>query len=129
MMSRVREYLVVDRCMPATAELPAVCTSPPQFEQEASMRRIKLVTALSLAGLGMLVAAGADADGLVGRGRFYPDSFRIQLKGFEEVIVVVTGGNGELRLTINEAAGSIAYQLGYSDLEGTVTQGHIHIGQ
>ena len=32
-------------------------------------------------------------------------------------------------LDINEAAGTIAYDLSYDDLEGTVTQSHIHIGQ
>jgi hypothetical protein len=45
------------------------------------------------------------------------------------VPVVVTGASGLLELDINEAAGTIAYDLSYEDLEGAVTQAHIHIGQ
>jgi len=98
------------------------------------MRRTRLVSALSLIGIGVLFATTAVADGYDhgrghGRGRMDPDSFRVQLKGFEEVPIVVTGGSGELRLVVNEAAGTIDYELGYENLEGTVTQGHIHLGQ
>src|SRR5690242_2286558 len=94
------------------------------------MRRTKLISALSLVGLTVLFTATAGAD--FGRGGGHVrdrDSWRIQLKGFEEVPVVVTSGSGELRLVLNEAAGTITYDLGYSDLEGNVTQAHIHIGQ
>lgn len=95
------------------------------------MRRTKLISALSLVAIGVLLAANAVAGGYGkdrdrDRGR---DSFRVQLKGFEEVPVIVTGGSGELRLIVNAAAGTIAYQLGYDDLEGTITQAHIHVGQ
>jgi len=51
------------------------------------------------------------------------------LKGFEEVPAVLTGATGELQLTINDAAGTIAYELTYENLEGDVRQAHIHIGQ
>jgi hypothetical protein len=88
-----------------------------------------MISALSLAGLGVLLATGpivASADRGPARDR---DTYKVKLKGFEEVPIVVTGASGELRVTINEAAGTIAYQLGYEDLEGTVTQAHIHLGQ
>jgi len=57
------------------------------------------------------------------------DNIKIHLKGFEEVPVVVTGAVGTLELDINDEAPSIAYELSYSGLEGTVTQAHIHIAQ
>lgn len=89
------------------------------------MRRTTLVCALSLFAGGLLVVANAFADGH-GRGH---GNIRVQLRGFEEAPVVITDASGTLELTINEAAGTIAYQLSYEDLEGTVTQAHIHIGQ
>jgi hypothetical protein len=51
------------------------------------------------------------------------------LTGFEEVPAVSTTGNGEFRARINKAESEITYSLSYSDLEGTVTQAHIHLGQ
>jgi hypothetical protein len=38
-------------------------------------------------------------------------------------------GSGRFRATIDEATGTISYELSYQDLEGTVTQSHIHFGQ
>jgi len=51
------------------------------------------------------------------------------LTGFEEVPVVSTEAEGEFRAKINKAATEIEYELKYSDLEGNVTQAHIHVGQ
>jgi hypothetical protein len=95
------------------------------------MHRKKLVSTMAVAGLGVLLAASAIASGYGGfNSRFRDrDSYRVKLTGFEEAPVIITDASGELRLTINEAAGTIAYQLTYADLEGTVTQAHIHIGQ
>ena len=89
------------------------------------MRRTTLVSALSLAAASLLLAASAVA-GPKGKG---DDHIKIHLKGFEEVPVVLTGATGELQLTINDAAGTIAYELTYENLEGDVRQAHIHIGQ
>jgi len=80
------------------------------------MRRTTLVSALSLAAASLLLAASAVA-GPKGKG---DDHIKIQLKGFEEVPVVLTGATGELQLTINDAAGTIAYELTYEKLEGDV---------
>lgn len=61
-----------------------------------------------------------------------------RLTGYEEVPTVSTGASGELRATIiNEPSDliisggetKIQYQLSYSELEGSVTQAHIHFGQ
>ena len=89
------------------------------------MRRTTFVSALSLVATGLLLAASAVA-GPKGKG---DDTFKVHLKGFEEVPVVVTGATGELHLTINDAAGTIAYELTYENLEGDVRQAHIHVGQ
>ena len=51
------------------------------------------------------------------------------LIGYEEVPAVSTGAGGELRARISNDETSISYQLSYSDLEGNVTQSHIHLGQ
>jgi CHRD domain-containing protein len=51
------------------------------------------------------------------------------LNGFEEVPAISTTGNGEFRARINKAESEITYSLSYSDLEGTVQQAHIHLGQ
>jgi hypothetical protein len=91
------------------------------------MRRTTLVCALSAFGLSLLFGANAIAkDDDKGKGH---DNIRVHLKGFEEVPVVVTDAVGDVDLDINEAAPSIAYQLTFSGLEGTVTQSHIHVGQ
>jgi len=51
------------------------------------------------------------------------------LIGFQEVAAVSTTGNGEFHAQINKAETEITYSLRYSDLEGTVQQAHIHLGQ
>jgi hypothetical protein len=51
------------------------------------------------------------------------------LTGFQEVPVVSTTGHGEFRARIDEELGEIEYSLSYSDLQGTITQSHIHLGQ
>jgi len=51
------------------------------------------------------------------------------LIGFEEVPSVSTNANGEFKARINRDETEIAYTLGYSELEGTVQQAHIHLGQ
>lgn len=57
------------------------------------------------------------------------ETVKVHLKGFEEVPSVSTAASGELRLKIDDRAGMIDYELTYEGLQGTVTQGHIHVGQ
>jgi len=64
----------------------------------------------------------AKADG--GKG-----SLKADLEGFEEVPVVSTTATGEFRVKINDGGSSFDYNLTYEDLEGEVTQAHIHLGQ
>ena len=50
------------------------------------------------------------------------------LSGYEEVPAVSTGANGRLNARISNDATQIDWELSYSDLEGTVQQAHIHVG-
>lgn len=62
----------------------------------------------------------------------YADGFRrIRefLSGFEEVPVVSTVADGRFIARISKDKSQIAYELSYSDLESTVQQAHIHLGQ
>jgi hypothetical protein len=56
-------------------------------------------------------------------------SLKADLEGFEEVPVVSTTANGEFRAKINDGGSSFDYNLTYKDLEGEVTQAHIHLGR
>jgi hypothetical protein len=78
--------------------------------------------------MSLLFGANAAAGPGDGKGKGH-DNIKVKLKGFEEVPVVVTGAAGTVELDIDEAAGTIAYELNYDGLEGNITQSHIHIGQ
>lgn len=54
---------------------------------------------------------------------------RGELSGFEEdPLALSTTGTGSFRLTIDEDEPELTYELSYADLEGTITQAHIHLG-
>ena len=54
---------------------------------------------------------------------------RAELSGFEEdPAALSTTGTGSLRLEIDEDDQELTYELSYADLEGIVTQAHIHLG-
>lgn len=57
------------------------------------------------------------------------ESFFVELKGFEEVPSISTRARGSFTAVLNAEAGTIAYQLSYSGLQGDVRQAHIHFGQ
>lgn len=53
----------------------------------------------------------------------------VRLSGYQETLVALsTTGHGTFHATINKENTEIAWQLSYADLEGTVTQSHIHFG-
>jgi hypothetical protein len=54
---------------------------------------------------------------------------KVDLTGFEEVPVVITTGNGGLKLTINDSATAIDYVLDFADLQADITQAHVHVAQ
>lgn len=51
------------------------------------------------------------------------------LEGFQEPPAISTVATGEFRATINRDETEITSELSYSDLEASVTQAHIHLGQ
>jgi hypothetical protein len=53
----------------------------------------------------------------------------VKMKSYEEVPSVSSVALGHFTAFINEAAGTIDYQLFYEGLEGDVRQAHIHFGQ
>lgn len=66
---------------------------------------------------------------LGGAGSVYATDIRTQLKPSMEVPAVSSAASGMFRGTIDDATGSISYELSYSGLEGDVRQAHIHLGQ
>lgn len=84
----------------------------------SALRRAPIVALALAAGL-----AVADGD------RRNDSSVRSRLGGFQEVPVVSTTGSGDLKGRIDRATSEIDYEFSYEDLQGTVTQAHIHLGQ
>jgi hypothetical protein len=56
-------------------------------------------------------------------------SFRADLRGFNEVPSISTSGTGRFDAVLIPETGSIEYTLRYSGLESAVTEAHIHFGQ
>lgn len=52
---------------------------------------------------------------------------KARLSGAEEVPAISTTGSGDFRARIRD--GRIEFELSYANLEGAVTQAHIHFGQ
>lgn len=55
--------------------------------------------------------------------------FRVILEGAQEVPALTTDARGSFRARIVNNGDAIQYELAYADLEGSITQAHIHIGQ
>src|SRR5262245_47162343 len=93
-------------------------------------RIVRLVTAAAL--LAMLAAlALAVPNGVRNKDhdKNKERSLRAKLRGVEENPVILTEARGDFRATISSDGSSIEYELSYQNLEGAVTQGHIHIAQ
>lgn len=82
-------------------------------------KRIQLAAAVAVVAIASVVATTALAGGGM--------DIRERLTGFEEVPVVSTEGSGKFKAKIRDDR--ITYELRYEDLEGAVTQAHIHLGQ
>ena len=81
------------------------------------MKRILIISAVAVL---LAAAVVAIAQGL---------RFRGILIGYEEVPAVSTTGRGDFRAEASRDGSAVNWQLSYSNLEGNVTQAHIHFGQ
>ena len=80
----------------------------------------KLLAGVATTGLALAPAvalADRDAD------------FNAKLEGIQETPSVITRASGRFKAEVDERAGAIHWELSYRDLQGAVTQAHIHIGQ
>ena len=83
----------------------------------------------SAAGLGAVGVLGVGAAASAGDGNHKSFTITERLSGYHETpLALSTSGSGSIRLRINPDAGTIAYRVRYANLEGTVTQSHIHFG-
>ena len=87
------------------------------------MRKRSAVLAIALLGGALLVASLAVASG--GQKNLKADD----LVGYQENPDISTVATGSFHVTIDDAAQTLAYELSYSGLEGTVQQAHIHFGK
>ncbi len=90
--------------------------------QRTSALASAAVAAALFASLAPTVASTADDQG---RGK---RRLKAELRGFGEVPAVSTAARGSFRALLSADETEIAYRLDYSDLQGTVTQSHIHMG-
>jgi len=89
------------------------------------MKRLHAVWFASLVSM-TLIATGFS----VGAGDDDRDNrFRARLTGFQEVPVVSTLAQGRFVAWLSADGTTLNYQLTFSNLQGAVTQAHIHLGQ
>lgn len=85
-----------------------------------------LVVAVTVGALVAITTAGSAATDVETRDR---SQVREQLSGYAETpLAVSTGATGTFRASINDRAQEISWRLSYSDLDGDVTQAHVHFG-
>jgi hypothetical protein len=86
------------------------------------MRSLRVKLAIGVAALGVVVITAAAVAGDRGK-------IRTTLTGYEETpLALSTSGNGSFKARITHGGDEITYELRYADLEGSVTQAHIHFG-
>ena len=88
------------------------------------MKKIGVPAALILV---LLVALGIGSYAIAGGGKKHLKA--PQLSGYEENLDVSTVATGRFEISIDDDAQTLSYELEYSDLEGTVTQAHVHFGK
>jgi hypothetical protein len=77
----------------------------------------------------MLASVGVVALSLIFQTPVQAQKREADLEGFQEVPVISTTGEGECKVDVNDDDTQIQAKISYSNLEGTVTQAHIHLGQ
>jgi len=87
------------------------------------MKHSMITMAALSAALLCTLGSSASADSNHGRGKL-----RAELKGFEEIPTLSSPGSGEFEARISKDDDAVEYTLSYENLEGDVTQAHIHLG-
>jgi len=87
----------------------------------------KISRATLMAGVALALATPSPQD--VAQANDRNRSIRADLRGIEEPPSVSSTGTGEFRAKISRDETSFEYELTFEDLEGDVTQSHIHIAQ
>jgi len=87
------------------------------------MRRRTVMLVIAAVGVALLIASLAVAAG--GKKNLKAGD----LIGYEENPDISTEATGSFRVTVDDAAQTLAYELSYSGLEGTVQQAHVHFGK
>lgn len=91
-------------------------------------RRLLAIAAMVVTGVAATTTSSA-AMAVGDQSRSGRTSVHEQLTGYQETpLAVSTAGSGRFRAQIDEAAQEITYSLSYADLQGPVTQAHIHFG-
>jgi hypothetical protein len=88
------------------------------------MRRLTLHAAL--VGV-LLIVFGAGSYAVAHGGKRHVSTG--DMNGYLEAPSISTVASGKFRAKIDDSADTITYELRYGDLEGTVTQAHIHFAQ
>lgn len=90
--------------------------------------KIRLTSSLAgiVAGMAIVVIGAGSA---AAHGKPKREVIRAWLTSVQEVPSIVTPASGFFRAVVDDEAGTIEYWLKYDDLQGPVTQSHIHIGQ
>jgi hypothetical protein len=84
------------------------------------MKQVRVATLVAFA---LLLTAGAAAAQVVG------GTAAARLRAFEEVPALSTPAGGLFSATISEDGSEMSYELSYFNVEGNVTQAHLHFGQ
>ena len=82
--------------------------------------RVKLAVAVAVIGAVAITAAAVAGN---------RPKLGTALRGYEEVPAISTAGHGTFQARISKSSQEIPFTLTYDDLEGAVTQSHIHFGQ
>ena len=84
-----------------------------------ALRALVLGGVIALLGVGSYAIAGGGSKEFKGR----------QLTGYEEIPDISTVATGSFEARLSDDGTSLAYELSYSGLEGTVQQAHVHFGK
>ena len=84
-----------------------------------ALRGLVLTVVIGVLGLGSYAIAGGGSKNFKGK----------NMTGYEENLDVSTVASGSFEAELSDDGTKFTYELSYSGLEGTVTQGHIHFGK